>query len=433
MSDAHRPPHARHPAHLAPPWWALLTLPFGLATGYANVTVPYLLRSRGVSMVLIATVTQVATLPHVVKLLWSPALDSGPRRRSWFFGSVFATAACLAADAFIVPSTSDRVGPVPMIWVFAAVLFGSQAAVATSSTAALALMATTVPEDERGASSGWQTAGNLGGMAAGGALLVWMNGHVSATITGAAVGVLCALSALPALFVHEEPLPRRPVARLVVELLRDVAAALRAREGWTGMLICLSPVGAGALTNLFGALARDYARDQAGAEHLVLVVTGLLGGVVNAAGAVVGGYATDRMNRRLAYVVFGALTAVCAAAMMLLPATPSSFAVGCLAYQLANGMSYAAFYAFVLDLLGKRQGVTTQLALFAGASNLAAMYVTWFDGWAYDAARERFPTIASAGARGMLGADAIATFAGIAVLGAVLLRLRRRGPASLQA
>jgi hypothetical protein len=33
----------------------------------------------------------------------------------------------------------------------------------------------------------------------------------------------------------------------------------------------------------------------------------------------------------------------------------------------------------------------------------------------------------------MLGADAIATFAGIAVLGAVLLRLRRREPASLRA
>jgi PAT family beta-lactamase induction signal transducer AmpG len=419
--------------YLAPPWWALLTLPFGLATGYANVTVPYLLRSRGVSMTLIATVTQVATLPHVVKLLWSPVLDSGPPRRSWFFGAVFATAACLAADGLISPSTTEHVGPVALLWIYTAVLFASQAAVATSSTAVLAMMAVTVPEDRRGATSGWQTAGNLGGMAAGGALLVWMNGHVSGAVSGVTVAALCAASAAPALFIHEAPLPRRPVGRLVVELLRDVAAALRAREGWTGLLICLSPVGAGALTNLFGALARDYARDEAGAEHLVLVVTGLLGGVVNAGGAVLGGYAADRMNRRLAYVVFGAVTALCAAAMMLFPPTPSSFAVGCLAYQLANGMSYAAFYAFVLDLLGRRQGVTTQLALFAGASNLAAMYVTWFDGWAYDGAKARFPAIASAGASGMLGADALATFAGIAVLGVVFWSLRRRDSPSAAA
>jgi predicted MFS family arabinose efflux permease len=376
-------------------------------------------------MTLVATVTQVGTLPHVVKLLWSPALDSGPPRRHWFLGAVLATAACLAAAGFIPPSTSEHVGPVALIWIYTAVLFASQAAVATSSTAVLALIAVTVPEERRGATSGWQTAGNLGGMAAGGALLVWMNRHVSTSLTGVTIALLCAASAAPALFIHEAPLPRRPVGRLVVELLRDVASSLRAREGWTGLLICLSPVGAGALTNLFGALARDYAPDEAGAEHLVLLVTGLLGGVVNAGGAVLGGYAADRMNRRVAYVAFGGITALCAAAMMLFPPSPSSFAIGCLAYQLANGMSYAAFYAFVLDLLGKRQGVTTQLALFAGASNLAAMYVTWFDGWAYDAARARFPALASAGASGMLGADALATFAGIGALGLVFWRLRR--------
>jgi MFS family permease len=405
-------------------------LPFGLATGYANVTVPYVLRARGVSMMVVATVTQIAALPHVVKLLWSPALDSGPPRRRWFFGAVFATAACLAAAGFIPPSTSEHVGPLALLWVYTAVLFVSQAAVATSSTAVLALMAVTVPDERRGAASGWQTAGNLGGMAAGGALLVWMNGRFSAGLTAVAIGLLCAASAAPALAIHEEPLPRRSVMALVTELVRDVAASLRERDGWTGLLICLSPVGAGALTNLFGALARDYAPDDASAEHLVLVVTGLLGGLLNAAGAVIGGYAADRMNRRVAYVVSGAATALCAGAMMLAPPSPASFAVGCLAYQLTNGMSYAAFYAFVLDMLGKRQGVTTKLALFAGASNLASMYVTWLDGWAYDRARTRLPGLASAGASGMLAMDALLTVGGIAALGLVFFGLRRSAPAS---
>lgn len=418
------------PRYLAPPWWALLTLPFGLATGYANITVPFVLRSHGVSMTLIATVTQIATLPHVVKLLWSPALDSGPKRRTWFFGAIFVTAACLAGAGFVPPSTTERIGPVALLWVYTAVLFAAQAAVATSSTAVLALMALTVPDDRRGAASGWQTAGNLGGMAAGGALMVWMNGHVSASVAGVCIAGLCGASALPALFVHEEPLPRRRALRLLLDLLKDIGQALRAREGWTGMLICLSPVGAGALTNLFGALARDYAPDDASAERLVLVVTGLLGGIVNAAGAVLGGYVADRMNRRLAYVLFGGVTALCAVGMMLVPPSPSSFTAGCLAYQLANGMSYAAFYAFVLELLGKRQGVTTQLALYAGASNFAAAYVTWFDGWAYDRAKALLPARASAGASGMLGMDALATFAGIAGLSLVLGRLRRTKPSA---
>jgi len=182
------------------------------------------------------------------------------------------------------------------------------------------------------------------------------------------------------------------------------------------MLICLSPVGAGALTNLFGALARDYAPDDRAAEHLVFIVAGVLGGIVNAGGSLVGGYAADRMNRRLAYALFGAITAFCAIGMMLAPATPAAFTIGCLAYQFANGLCYAAFYAFVFELLGKESGLTTQLALYVGASNLAVSYVTWFDGYGYDRAAALLPTHVAAGRFGMLGVDALASVLGLAGL-----------------
>jgi MFS family permease len=213
-----------------------------------------------------------------------------------------------------------------------------------------------------------------------------------------------------------------------MDLVRDLARTLRAREGWTGLLICLSPVGAGALTNLFGALARDYAPDDAGAERLVLIVTGLFGGIVNALGAVLGGYVTDRMDRRMAYLLFGGLTALCAIGTAAGPASTATYSVGCLAYQLANGMAYAAFYAFVLELIGRRKAITTQLALYAGASNLSSSYVTWLDGWAYDRAREHLPARASAGAIGMLTMDALATAVGIAALWLMMARLRRTVP-----
>lgn len=191
------------------------------------------------------------------------------------------------------------------------------------------------------------------------------------------------------------------------------------------MLICLSPVGTGALTGLFSALARDYAPTDAAAENLVVVVTGLLGGVVNAAGSLLGGYLADRMNRRVAYVLFGGVTALSAVAMMLSPATPAAFAVGCLAYTFANGLCYAAFYAFLLELLGQKDGVTTQLALYVGASNMAITYVTWFDGASYDWAAKLLPGRAWAPRVGMLGMDAAMTFAGIAILGIMLAFLRR--------
>ena len=413
------------PRPLAPPWWALLTLPFGLTVGFATVAVPFVLRLRGVDMTLIATVSQVAQLPHIVKLLWAPVLDSGPRRRSWFFASIAVTALALSVTALIPPSPTERLGPVPLLWIFTGTLFVAQAAVATSSSAVLALMALTVPAEQRGAASGWQTAGNLAGTAAGGALVAWMLRHMPTAATAACLAGICAACALPAAFIHETPPPSRSAMRLVVALLGELWRTLRSREGWTGLLICMSPVGAGALTNLFSALATDYAKDDASAERLVVVVTGALGGIVNAAGALLGGYLADRMNRRLAYALCGAITALCAVGMMLGPATPAAFTIGCLAYQLANGLCYAAFYAFVLDLVGKRDGVTTQLALFAGAGNLATSYVTYLDGWTYDRAKAWLPGRDYASRAGMLGMDALTTFVGIAALAAMVAYVRR--------
>jgi PAT family beta-lactamase induction signal transducer AmpG len=212
---------------------------------------------------------------------------------------------------------------------------------------------------------------------------------------------------------------------LVVELLREACQTLRSVDGWTGLVICLSPVGAGALTNLFSALVKDYASDDATSERLVVIVNGVLAGVMNGAGALLGGYVADRMNRRLAYALSGALTAMCALAMIAGPASPTAFTVGCLGYQLTNGLSYAAFYAFLLELLGKKRGIATQMALYVGASNFAVTYMTWLDGWSYDRMKALWPSTPWAARVGMLGMDALSTFVGIAILWAMFSYVRR--------
>ena len=190
------------PRALAPPIWGLLTLPFGLTVGFATVAVPFVLRARGLPMTLIATVSQVASLPHVIKPFWSPLLDSGPRRRTWFFASIALTALGLAATALIPPSLTEHLGPVPMLWVYTAALFVAQAAVATSGSAVLAMMALTVTDAQRGAASGWQTSGNLAGTAVGGALIASMLEHVAPSTTAITLAAICALSAVPAILVR---------------------------------------------------------------------------------------------------------------------------------------------------------------------------------------------------------------------------------------
>src|SRR5271154_329972 len=185
--------------------WAVLTLPFGLAVGFATVVVPFVLRAHGLDMTTIATVSLVVQLPHVIKLLWSPALDAGQPRRSWYFGSVALAALCLSLAALIPPNGVLRVGPtaVALVWIYASILSVAQAAVATSGSAVLTLMALTVPDARRGAASGWQTAGNLVGTATGGALIVWMLAHTSTITTAIALGATCALAASPAAWLDD--------------------------------------------------------------------------------------------------------------------------------------------------------------------------------------------------------------------------------------
>jgi MFS-type transporter involved in bile tolerance (Atg22 family) len=268
-------------------------------------------------------------------------------------------------------------------------------------------------------------AGNLGGTGVGGALALWLAQHLSATTTSAVLAGFCLVCALPALSLHEAKPERHALGRAMVHLVKDVWATVKSRPGWTGILICLSPVGTGAATQLFSAVAGDY---KAGETHVELV-NGVLGGLVGALGCLLGGVLADRMNRRLCYVLAGALTAVTAIGMALAPATPTGFTVGCLAYQFANGIAYAAFAAFVLEMVGHGAGVTTKYALFVGCSNQAISYVTWADGKGYDTGAAH----GFSGRVGMLGMDAAATAVGIAILGAVFLYLRRvdrRSPAS---
>jgi MFS family permease len=415
---------------LPTPLWGILTLPFGLTVGFATVAVPFVLRRRDVDMTLIGTVTQVAALPHVLKLFWAPVLDSGPRRRSWYFAMIALTAASLALTALIPPSTTEHLGPVSLLWVYTGALFLAQAAVGTSASAVLALMALTVPDAKKGTASGWQTAGNLVGTATGGALVAWMIDHLSPSRTAIVLAALCVACSMPAVLIDETPPERHSAARLVVNLLREIWTTLKSRDGWTGLVICLSPVGAGALTNLFSALARDYATADASAENLVVFVNGIFGGLLNAAGSLLGGILADRMNRRVAYVLFGAITALSAVGMMIASASPLAFTVGCLAYTFANGLCYAAFYAFLLELVGTgKKGVTTQLALFVGASNLAISYVTWLDGASYDWAKKVWAGRPWAGREGMLGMDALSTFVGVAILAAMMVLVRKRAGA----
>jgi MFS family permease len=352
-------------------------------------------------------------VPSSYQFLWAPVIDVGPRRRTWlvlvsFFGGI-----CMAAAMFVDVKTHLRL--------FEILVVAGQGITGMVGSCNGGLMATTLPADKRGQASGWLNAANLGGSAIGGGFILYVARVMSARAAGIAVGIVIFVPSLAALFVEEAPRVKRAAGEVFGSMIRDVWGTLKTRTGIIGVLICLSPVSTAAMLNLFGAIAKDYNAPSQTVEF----VNGYMGGLVTAVGSLVTGFVLDRFSKRAAYLLAGVFTAVCGLAMALAPVTPRAYVVGVLAYLLITGWCYAAFTAFVLEVIGRAgHSASTQYTLFTAAGNQAIAYVTWFNGKGYDwfAAHGRSPTA------GMLFADAFANLAGVVVIAVVLLLVFKKKP-----
>jgi predicted MFS family arabinose efflux permease len=162
-------------------------------------------------------------------------------------------------------------------------------------------------------------------------------------------------------------------------LWRDILSMVRsAIPLFTIVLVC-SPVGAGAMNNLWSAVAPDWKATP----NQVALVSGVLNGVLSAIGCVIGGWVADRVGRWWAYFGSGILIAMVAIIMAVAPRTPNAFTLGVLAYALTCGMAYAAFSAIVLLAIG-RGAASTKYATLSSLGNLPIVYMTASDGWVHD-------------------------------------------------
>jgi MFS family permease len=184
-----------------------------------------------------------------------------------------------------------------------------------------------------------------------------------------------------------------------------------------GFLFFLTPIGSGALMNLFTAVATDF---HASPNIVVWVVA--IAGLLTPAGALIGGFVCDRVSRWLVYPIGGLLAAAAASLMLSLPLAPSSYAIGAAAYALTTGFCYAAFMALAFELLGAGAATSgTQFTLFMAATNVPVAYMISLDGMGHK----------WWGVHGMIAVDAVANgvFGGVLLVGVLAGRglLRKSG------
>jgi len=415
------------PARPTPPWYFLfLDLPFGAAVGWLQIAVPFWLERQGMTLEAIAALSGAAFAAHAFKILWIPLLDIGSYRRLWYLGMSAHTAALLVAVA-LAPDPARNLG------LYVVLLTALQAAASTAHAANNALMATTTRPEDKGKVGGFAMASNVGGTGLLGALGLLLAEHVSPRAGGLALAAITLASAALALRVVEPRHVDEAVARAgslgralglhLRAMLRDLWRTVTSREGFTGLVICLAPVGCQAMSNLFSGIATEY---QASAE-VVSLANGVGGGIAGALGSLLGGVLADRMNRRVAYAASGGLTAICAVAMALAPLTPWTYTWGTFTYLFAGGIAFATWAGMVLEMVGVSAATATKYALFNATANFAISYVTALNGVG---AAWGLKTFGLSPARGALLTDATLTLAGIALLVAILLLTRRDRPAA---
>ena len=387
--------------------YLVLCVPFGATSGYVIVTLAYLLSHAGVSVAAVAGLVAVNVLPQTWKVLWAPIVDTTLTSKRWYLISAVASAVTLAAIGFF-PATPSALS------VITALVFVNSVAVSFLAMAAENLMAHSTDHGQKGRAGGWYQAGNLGGQGIGGGAALWIAQHSAIFwLPGAAMGALFLACCFALLFVAEPGHGHRQLRYL--ESLRDVATDVwrtaKSRIGFLALLICFLPIGSGAASGLWAAVASDW---RATADTVALV-NGVMGGVTSAIGSVVGGYLCDRMDRKFAYALFGVFLSVVALAMAAMARSEVIFIIFTLSYAFVQGLNYASFSAVVLEAIG-RGAAATKYNLFASLSNMPIAYMVIADGWGY----QRWH------ANGMLGVDAAAGLLGVAFFAAVAIAIRRR-------
>lgn len=392
--------------HVHPAAFMFLIAPFGAMGGFVSVPVAWQLKAAGVSVSQVAGIVGLMILPHTWKFLWAPITDCTLTQKKWYLISSLATGLGILAIG-LMPDTPAGLSALAMV-VFIASLATTFMGMSVES-----LMAYSTPDELKGRAGGWFQAGNLGGAGLGGGLGLWLAARVPEPwMASAVVGVLCIGCAFALLAVPSPPrVGHGSLAAGLRESVRDLWTVVRERSGIIALILCFVPIGSGAASGLWSAVAGEW---SASADTVALV-TGTLGGVVSAIGCITGGWICDRMDRKTAYVLYGLLQAVCAIAMALLPRSEIWFVVLTTAYAFIAGLTYAGFSAFVLEVIGKG-AAATKYSVYASLSNMPIWYMTNVDGWAHD----RW------GSGGMLFTEATLCIAGAAAFYVLFAVLRTR-------
>jgi MFS transporter, PAT family, beta-lactamase induction signal transducer AmpG len=362
-----------------------IMMPGGISLGFATVTLPYILTHNGFTVAGTAAIVALGVSASLWRFLWGPIADLTLSLRKWYCLGVLASAATLLLLC-LTPFTVQGA-----LWL-TLIVFISQVAANLVLLLAGGFMANRIEQQKKGRASGFYQAGLLGGIGLGGGAGLWLATHYNAATAGVILGTVSILFASLVWKIKDVEHPRdKSLKQAIISVGKDVLALVRIPVVlFIVIMICL-PIGSGAASNLWSAVAADWNTDA----DTVALVTGILSGLVSAVGSLVGGYMADRWGIWKAYLGSGIICAFVALVMALFPYQPRVYVIGVLAYSFGLGLINAAFSSSILFAIGKANAVT-KYSLLSSLGNLPVVYMTTFDGWAHDRYNSKYMLMAEA-------------------------------------
>lgn len=345
-----------------------LYLSEGAPIGYIWWALPTKLRSVDVPVEQIASLTALLVLPWALKFLWAPLVDV-LRTPRWSLRSWILAMQILMGVSILPLLHLDFHAD---LHILALVLVIHAVAAATQDVSIDALCITSSALHERGALNGWMQVGMLTGRSLlGGGALVMEEIFGERSVILILIGTVWSSMILLALFtsdsVHSEP-PLKQSVRQFTQTLREVLAQ---RATWVGFAFAL--IG-GTAYEAVGSVAgpflidRDLNKEEVGYFFAIPSIVSMI------AGSLIGGYLSDRFERRKSVMIFIAFLAgvilLLAAADLWGNQESATLIVALLSLMYFGiGLFTASSYGLFMDLTNPKLGAT-QFSAFMGGTNL---------------------------------------------------------------
>jgi MFS transporter, PAT family, beta-lactamase induction signal transducer AmpG len=363
----------------------LLVLPAGISFGFVSVALPYLLIHRGFSVEATAAIVSIGVSANLWRFVWGPVADLTLTIRKWYG---IAVAACVITLLLLCSIPFTTKGSV----LLTVIVFISQIAATFVMLPVGSIMANRIEAHKKGRAGGWFQAANVGGTGLGGGAGLWLTTHYNIMTAGIVLCVACVLCGLIVLAIKDVQRDHQETVVHEIKMMgKDIWSMLKVPLSLFVIILILLPIGTGAASNLWSAIAADWKTDA----DTVALVTGILSGVVGIAGSIIGGFIADKWGNWIAYLGSGILCALVTIIMAILPYQPSVYIGGVLAYSFALGLLNAAFSSVLLFAIGKKNAAT-KYSLLSSIGNLPVVYMTAFDGWAHDHYNSKYMLLAEA-------------------------------------